>query len=601
MLMWLLENTLLAGLLALGVSLACRVRRLSPAVRNALWLVVVIRLVAPPIVSWPWSLPQAFGSPLAHLNQWTSSILQPAWRGVAISDQTTGNEDSADLSPERLDALRAIDGMNLVWPMYDVLPVGGLLVPLEAAPLPAVVPSLPAVETDRNRQWKWLGECALGAWLLGLLVTALIHAARVAQFRKMLRRGVLARGSVVGRVHVVAQMLGVRPPVVSLVESIRSPVIWGGLRTRLVWPRHLAGDFESGHWDGVIAHELAHLSRGDHWVGWLELLGTCVYWWNPLFWYVRHQLRESAEQACDALVVCVLPNGRHAYATSLIEIVSQFSHVTAPLPVFGVHSTARQALERRLVMILCERVSGKLSMGALMAITVLALAALPGWSQAQSPAADRPVASPVVPRFDAVTAPVVATPLEALSVPAEPAVAVDAQGVSADYFVLKQAGSDDARVEALEKKLEALIQEVRAMRAGRSDAPRALAVPKPATSVLAPVTTAAAAAGANSNVQTLTRATYALPKAKADAMAAFLREHMKSPIESRVDGDQLIVTASPEAQATIGHFIALSEGTTPTTQWPYGVRYTPAANSQSLFYRVPVKVKSDSTPDPKQP
>jgi hypothetical protein len=61
----------------------------------------------------------------------------------------------------------------------------------------------------------------------------------------------------------------------------------------------------------------------------------------------------------------------------------------------------------------------------------------------------------------------------------------------------------------------------------------------------------------------LNRATYKLPRAKAEALAAFLREHMKSPVEVKVEDDSLIVTAAPDSQVTIGQFIALSEGKQP--------------------------------------
>ena len=55
--------------------------------------------------------------------------------------------------------------------------------------------------------------------------------------------------------------------------------------------------------DAIIAHELAHIRRGDHWVAWLELAAGVVWWWNPLFWFTRKRLRESAEMACDALAI----------------------------------------------------------------------------------------------------------------------------------------------------------------------------------------------------------------------------------------------------------------------------------------------------------
>jgi len=34
---------------------------------------------------------------------------------------------------------------------------------------------------------------------------------------------------------------------------------------------------------GIIAHELAHMHRRDHWITWLELGASIPWWWNPLF------------------------------------------------------------------------------------------------------------------------------------------------------------------------------------------------------------------------------------------------------------------------------------------------------------------------------
>src|SRR5215831_15926460 len=53
MLWWLAQNAVLAGLLAAAVALACRVGRFRPAVRHALWLVVLLKLATPPVFTWP--------------------------------------------------------------------------------------------------------------------------------------------------------------------------------------------------------------------------------------------------------------------------------------------------------------------------------------------------------------------------------------------------------------------------------------------------------------------------------------------------------------------------------------------------------------------
>src|SRR6516225_768477 len=54
MLWWLAQNTLLAAALAVLVTIACRVGRFRPAVCHALWLLVLLKLVAPPLWPCPW-------------------------------------------------------------------------------------------------------------------------------------------------------------------------------------------------------------------------------------------------------------------------------------------------------------------------------------------------------------------------------------------------------------------------------------------------------------------------------------------------------------------------------------------------------------------
>src|SRR3982751_4249645 len=53
MLIWFAETTLIASILAAVALLGGRWRRIGPVGRHALWLAVLVKLVVPPIVSWP--------------------------------------------------------------------------------------------------------------------------------------------------------------------------------------------------------------------------------------------------------------------------------------------------------------------------------------------------------------------------------------------------------------------------------------------------------------------------------------------------------------------------------------------------------------------
>src|SRR5262249_49362117 len=136
----------------------------------------------------------------------------------------------------------------------------------------------------------------------------------------------------------------------------------------------------------VLAHELAHLRRRDHWVRWLELAAECLWWWNPVFLFVRRRIRQNAELACDAWVLTVMPKARRAYAEALLPVGEAASRPAEPAPVLGVGGDDRDDFQRRLTMIMREPVACQLPRRALLAIGALALVSIPGWTLGQAPA-----------------------------------------------------------------------------------------------------------------------------------------------------------------------------------------------------------------------
>ena len=56
MLWWFAETTLVAALLACVAALAGRLRAISPSARHVLWLVVLIKLITPPLIKAPWAV-----------------------------------------------------------------------------------------------------------------------------------------------------------------------------------------------------------------------------------------------------------------------------------------------------------------------------------------------------------------------------------------------------------------------------------------------------------------------------------------------------------------------------------------------------------------
>jgi hypothetical protein len=396
----------------------------------------------------------------------------------------------------------------------------------------------------------------------------------------------------------LAAQLGVWPPLTFVVAGIGSPFIWGLGRPKLLWPVSLLGRLTQDSRRSVIVHELAHLRRRDHWTAWLQMAAECIWWWNPLFWYVRRQLRLNAELACDAWVVATLPEYRRAYAEALIEVTQLVSQSLAPAPALGMSSGARQAFERRLIMIMRDCVPCKVPVYGLLVIGLLGLAALPGWSQVAPP-------KPAEVRKQETT-----PPQEASLVLTEELLPQFMEEHVGLILGQAPAGGDpdrDRKLQEMEKKIQTLLKEVQALRSGghqpvivrgisniaspaatpqtryhvttrladvkeqakpTAEAKRPVKVTArvvvtpevPYTKVLAEI--AAVRDGQTFvNLINLTRATYKLPNGKAKALADFLEQHCKVQfLETKVENNDLIVTTTLETQKTISQFIALLQG-----------------------------------------
>ncbi len=402
MLWWFAETTLVAGVLAGAAALCGRLRTISSTARHLLWLVVLIKLIMPPVIHSPWALP----SPLAFwpeskngLDRVPVPCFQTVLHAPKVSPAEVTRAPVQDASPGVSDA-----------PSTSV----------RATARPADRVSVTEPGAGRSR-WPWfrgpldggslsIRGLLLALWGLGTVVLAVWRASRIVAFRRRLRDAVPAPAWLVQETEELGERLQVRVPEILVVPGLGTPMLWCLGRPKLLLPGQLIKSIEVDRWRGILVHELAHLRRGDQWVGRLELAAGLLWWWNPIYWLTCRRLDAEAELACDAWVVWALPHERLNYAEVLFHVCSEFSRAGSPSPALGVAGSGR-FFERRLSMILYERSSCRISPPVLLAAGLLALLALPSWTFATPGAPTRlpqdtqparvvssphPAASPVV-------------------------------------------------------------------------------------------------------------------------------------------------------------------------------------------------------------
>ena len=115
-------------------------------------------------------------------------------------------------------------------------------------------------------------------------------------------------------------------------DRVASPFILGMFRPRI----YLSSSAEESQMGYMLAHEQAHIRRGDHWWKLLGYLLLAVYWFNPLSWVAYILLSRDMELACDEKVIRGLDEAeKKSYLFALLNCSTQRRMVLACPPAFG--------------------------------------------------------------------------------------------------------------------------------------------------------------------------------------------------------------------------------------------------------------------------
>jgi beta-lactamase regulating signal transducer with metallopeptidase domain len=169
-----------------------------------------------------------------------------------------------------------------------------------------------------------LAMCGLGAAGLGLL--------RFVVAAELLRRRLRARQQTTEpkwllHLETIRCRIGLRRIRLTESSQIASPLVIGA--TEVCIPQALIATLAAPELESVLAHELAHIERGDG--IWFPIVGLMqsVLWLHPLNYWLSVAFRRSAELACDDRAVELTRNPL-ALARALVQVASRASRTERP-------------------------------------------------------------------------------------------------------------------------------------------------------------------------------------------------------------------------------------------------------------------------------
>jgi beta-lactamase regulating signal transducer with metallopeptidase domain/ankyrin repeat protein len=304
---WVLQASWQGAALALVVLIVQRSlgSRLPGRWRNALWLLVVARLLLP-------ALPHARFSVYNFVPE--DAIVSPPAQ--------------AHWSPSMEDESRAVEVSSYVETDHATAahPV------IEASASPFRLPDLP---------YLWItGALISGGWSVA---GHLRMRKRVARLRTDIPERLCSQFASAKR------ELRVRRAELIVSEGVGAPCVTGFWKANVILPAGLEKKLQPDDVHMVLLHELAHVKRGDLWLAWLGWLATTLHWFNPSVWFALAFARKDREMACDEWVLRLIPDSK-SYGMALVRFLELNPLPTATPGTIGIVE-GRSALLQRVARI----------------------------------------------------------------------------------------------------------------------------------------------------------------------------------------------------------------------------------------------------------
>jgi len=313
-------------------------KRVRAIFRYCVWLLVLVKLILPPMLSLPTGIGYWAGD---HLPA-APGISNMAFDAVALEHAGPSGE------------------ISQVRPSENITGGDPAMVPADSALTPLT----------------WQAVLFI-LWLAGVLAFLAVLIQRIRFVRGLVAASCPAGDELTGLLEDCRRQMAVRWEIkLRLSEAVPSPAVCGLLRPTVLMPTSLVEKLSPEGLRATLIHELAHIKRGDLWINSVQTFLQVVYFYNPFVWFANSVIRKVCEEAVDETVLVALGGQAKHYSNTLIDIGEMaFWRADLGLRLIGV-AESKKALQWRIKHMLNRPIPKSAKLGALGIAMLIVIAAI---------------------------------------------------------------------------------------------------------------------------------------------------------------------------------------------------------------------------------
>lgn len=365
--LWFCYSTLAAsavGLLVIAIQALFR-RQMSPRMRHALWLIVLIRLLLPDFPNSPFSLFNAL-----YLTSGVEQV-DVGINPIAANEPKLQSLNNQELEPPKLQ-------LNDSSQSYHPIPEAVSLQQTEPAP-PVSASIYPIILQIVSAVWL-AGAVAIFSYLV-------VYLWKLKNKRKTLRMVTDAR--IVSIMNDCKRKFGIKQHISLYTgDEMKSPHISGVVNPWIYIPEALGDQLNDAQLYHLFSHELAHYKRKDILWNMVGSFVLAIHWMNPFIWICIAKMKADRELACDAYALEVLGEDEAIpYGMTIIEFLKFYSaNRNQPSLLYFNGPNNRYLVMRRITMIKSFRKGTyKLSAMAVLCVAVMSVMTLTNAAEPLAP------------------------------------------------------------------------------------------------------------------------------------------------------------------------------------------------------------------------